>query len=326
MRILDQHDVMDLLPVERCIEAVEQAMVLSARGLMEQPLRSVFPAGEGRFGVMPGAARDGVFGAKLVSVFERGAAGDFQSHQGVVVIFDPASGFPTALIDAGAITAVRTAAATALATRVLARPDARVLAVIGAGAQAPLHIQALCAVRAFDEVRIWSRSTAAASVLAERMALPAGQARACPSLDEALSGADVVCTLTASRTPLFGASAIAPGTHVNLVGSSTADAREVESDLVQAGRLFVDLRAGVIAQGGEFRAARAEGLVDDDHILGEIGDVIDGRVAGRQHPSDMTLYKSLGLVAQDLFAAQAVLAAAERADRGVVVDFRSRRF
>ena len=303
MRMIDRDEVRQRLTYERCIPIVRAAMVAFSTGETRQLLRSIIPLGERRlFGIMPGAmAVDGPFGAKLISVFADNFARGRQSHQGVVVLFDPESGEPVCVAHAGEVTAIRTAAASAVATAALARPEASRLAILGYGEQAATHIRAIAQVRALEQVRVWGRSPERATAFAAAMSAETGIAvAASDDVRSAVADADIICTVSAAFDPILMGHWVQPGTHLNLVGSSHAGPAEVDNDLVVRSRFFVDSREGVLAQGGEFRRARDAGLISDDHIVAEIGEVLAGRVAGRQSPGQITAYKSLGHVVQDL--------------------------
>lgn len=321
MRILGLEDVRSHLTFDVCIPLMREAMSSLSRGETRQPLRSIVHMDAGRaFGVMPGAlSLNGVFGAKIVSVypdnFERGAP----SHQGAVMVFDPDTGALAALVHAGEVTRIRTAAASAAATDALARPEASVLAVLGYGEQAAAHVEAISRVRRLNEVRVWGRSVERAEAFARRMSgLIDTPVRAAPTVAQAVRGADIICTTTASAEPVLLSEVVADGAHVNLVGSSYAGPVEVDSALVRRGRYFADYAEGVRAQGSEFVIAKAEGLIDDAHLLGEIGQVFGGDLAGRVEAADVTLYKSLGHVVQDLAAARWLL---QQTDAGVSAAF-----
>lgn len=299
IRVISAAEVSERLTYDVVIPLVREAMQALSTGRTRQLLRGIIDLdGENAFGVMPGSLDGGAFGAKLVSVFPGNVARGGLSHQGLVMIFDPATGAPRAVVDAGVLTAIRTAAASAAATEALARLNADCLAVLGTGEQARRHIEALRAVRTFREVIVWGRDRARAELLAAEM-----DARVASSPREAVAQADIICTVTAASEPFLFAADVAPGTHINAVGSSRAGPAEIAGDLVVRSRFFADHRAGVLAQGAEFLNARAAGLIGDDHVLGEIGAVFAGTLPGRVTPTDVTLYKSLGSIVQDLACA-----------------------
>lgn len=306
MKFIDAETVRTRLTHAACIPLVREAMIAFSCGQTRQLLRSVIPLADGHmFGIMPGAlAADGVFGAKLVSVWPENFAAGKPSHQGVVVLFDPVSGAPSCVADAGAITAIRTAAASAVATDALARPDATRLTVLGYGEQAEGHVRAIAQVRNLREVRVWGRDQGRTTAFAERMTAETGlRVKAASDVEAAVDGADIVCTCTNAAEPILLGRWISPGTHLNLVGSSIAGPAEVDEALVAMSRFIADSRAGVLVQGAEFLRAKAAGRVDDDHVVAEIGEVLAGRVPGREHDTQVTAYKSLGHIVQDLAAA-----------------------
>jgi len=309
MRFIDRAEVSRRLTYEMCIPIIRSAMTKFSRGETKQLLRSIIPLSEGRvFGIMPGAmGTRGPFGAKLISVFHENSARGIQSHQGLVVLFDPSTGAPVCAVHAGEITAIRTAAASAVATDALARKDARRLALLGYGEQAKRHAQAMGKVRNLKSIVVWGRSLDRAHAFAEHMqtelAVPVAAVRA---VQDAVAEADIICTLTSSAEPILKGEWVRPGTHLNLVGSSYAGPVEVDNELVVRSRFFVDSREGVLNQGAEFLRAKAAGLIGDDHIVGEIGDVLASEIEGRRSPEEVTVYKSLGHIVQDLASAWAL--------------------
>ena len=314
MRYIDRDEVRRRLTYERCIPLVRQAMISFSAGETKQHLRTILPLSEGRlFGIMPGAlGAHAPFGAKLISVFHGNADRGIQSHQGLVILFDPESGAPVCTVHAGEVTAIRTAAASAVATDALARPDARRLAILGSGEQAGTHARAISKVRTLESIAVWGRSAEKSVVFAkalkEELDVPV---MAMPSVKKAVAEADMICTVTSSPEPILLCEWVRPGTHINVVGSSHAGPAEIDNELVVRSRFIADSREGVIAQGGEFLRAKAAGLVDDGHIVAEIGDVLSGKIEGRRNAREITIYKSLGHVAQDLAAAWALYSEAE---------------
>ena len=311
MRFIDREEVSRRLTYEVCIPIVREAMIAFSKGETKQLLRSIIPLSEGRlFGVMPGAmGGNGPFGAKLISVFQENFAKGKQSHQGLVLLFDPESGAPVCVVHAGEITAIRTAAASAVATDALARADARRVAILGYGEQAETHARAIRVVRPVESMTVWGRSPERAKAFAQRMEAELGIAvTAVADVETAVADADVICTVTTASQPILRGAWVKPGAHVNLVGSSYAGPVEVDHDLVARSRFVADSREGVLRQGAEFLAAKAAGLVGDEHIVAEIGQVLAGDVVGRRTPDEITAYKSLGHVVQDLASAWALYA------------------
>lgn len=309
MRVIEREEIARRLTYEACIPLVREAMVSFSGGRTRQLLRSIIPLARGHlFGVMPGAlGEDAAFGAKLISVYPENYANGRQSHQGLVVLFEPASGEPVCILHAGEITAIRTAAASAAATASLARPEAHRLAILGYGEQAATHIRALTQVRGITRVGVWGRSAERAAAFCERMQAELGLPVTSSCDPEALAGeADIVCTVTAAHEPVLKGAWVQPGTHINVVGSGVADPVEIDTELVARSRFIVDSREGVLKQGAEFLRAKAAGAIDDSHIVAEIGEVYAGKTPGREYASDITIYKSLGHVVQDLACAWAL--------------------
>jgi ornithine cyclodeaminase len=309
VRFIDRDEVARRLSYEICIPIVRDAMIAFSMGETKQTLRSIMTLGEERlFGIMPGAmGARAVFGAKLISVFPENFAKGVQSHQGVVVLFDPESGAPVCIVHAGEITAIRTAAASAVATDALARADASHLAILGYGEQAATHARAIGKVRALNAITVWGRSQQRATAFAARMQSELGLAvKAAPSAQAAVADADIICTVTPAHEPILKGAWVRPGTHVNIVGSSYAGPVEVDNDLVARARFIADSREGVLRQGAEFLSAKEAGLIDDDHIVAEIGEILAGKIEGRRSVGEITAYKSLGHIVQDLASAWAL--------------------
>jgi len=302
----DAARVEELLDYPGCIEAMRRAMIALSSGERPQPLRQIFTVGKDQmFGTMPGElAALSTFGAKLVSVFADPERPGCTRHQGVVVAYDGETGAVSCIADAEPITKIRTACATAAATDALARTDSEVLAIFGTGVQAEAHLHALPLVRQFREILLWGRSAEKTRAFAEQMSARIGRPiKTVSEGREAAAAADVICTVTSSREPVLLADWVKPGTHINLVGSSMLGPVEVDAALVAKARYVADYRPGVLAQGAELAAARDAGLVDDSHVIAEIGEVLAGRVRARENDEQITIYKSLGHVAQDLAAA-----------------------
>ena len=299
--IVSGEEVAEHLDYRTGIALMREAMAALSAGGTRQSLRTIIDLDGGRaFGVMPGAMDGGAFGAKLISVFPAATDGT-PSHQGVVTLFDPANGAPVAILDAAELTAIRTAAASAAATDSLAREDARRLAILGTGEQAFRHAEAMAEVRELDAVAIWGRSAEKAEALRSGLDAKLGcEVRVFGNVAAAVADADIICTTTAAPEPILSSAWVRDGTHVNAVGSSRAGPSEIDNELVRRARFFADHREGVIRQGGEFIRARDAGLIDETHILGEIGEVFAGTLPGRTGPEQVTLYKSLGSIVQDL--------------------------
>ena len=322
LRVIDQHTVRQILTYPACIPLMREAMMALSGGRTKQTLRQIIDLNGGRaFGVMPGAAEN-TFGAKIISVYPENFAKGIQSHQGAVLLFDPDTGALAALIQAGEVTAIRTAAATAAASNALARPDASRLAILGYGEQAREHAHAMVEVRTVSEIRLWGRSPDRAQALATRLEAELQRpVTVSASAREAVRDADLICTVSAAYEPILESAWVMDGAHVNLVGSSRDGPREVDDALVVRGRIFADHREGVLRQGAEVRHAIAAGLIGEDHVLGEIGEVMSGAKTGRQGPGDVTIYKSLGAVVQDLYAGWFIYGRAVAEGLGTVAAF-----
>jgi ornithine cyclodeaminase/alanine dehydrogenase-like protein (mu-crystallin family) len=320
LAIIGRETVRRHLTFARCIPAIRQAMIDLSLGRTRQTLRQIVPIDDrGLFGVMQGAlGAEAPFGAKILSVFPDNVRTGGQSHQGLVILFDRATGAPTHIVHAGEITAIRTAAASAVATDALARPDARRLAVLGTGEQARAHAAAICEVRPIERVVVWGRSTEKARLMASELeASLARPVTMAATPGEAVAGSDIICTTTAAPEPLLYDLDVPDGAHLNLVGSSYLGPREVDDALVARARFFADHRSSVLSQGAELRSAILAGLVGEDHLLAEIGDVLSGVALGRTSAREVTIYKSLGNIVQDLASAELVAALAERPTIGL---------
>ena len=314
---LSEEDVHRRLDYDGCIAAMREAMTNLSKDAREQPLRQITQLGSRRmFGLMPGLlpqSRD--FGAKLVSVFPDPASPSRSAHRGVVALFDGENGEVVCLADGAAVTHIRTGCTSAVATDALAKPEAESLALFGCGAQAQSHLHAITRIRTIRRVGIWSRRREPAEALAEEARSRFGvEAKAWTDAAALAGESDIICTVTGATEPILLGEWVRPGTHVNAVGSSFAGPREVDDSLVVASRYFVDYRRSAMAAAAEFLHARDAGLISDDHIAGEIGEVVAGTVAGRRSHDDITLFKSLGHIAQDLAAVRYALSATSKMD------------
>jgi ornithine cyclodeaminase/alanine dehydrogenase-like protein (mu-crystallin family) len=325
IRILNAAAVRALLPVDRCIDLMRQAMRLVAEERTIQPIRSgvIHPGGQGLMSMMPGWTGDPDWlGIKVLSVFPGNFGTGKPSHQGIVLLFDTRDGAPRAILDAREITAIRTAAATAAATDALARRDVRTLAIFGYGEQAHSHLEAVPRVRRFERALVWGRDPEKTRAFCRDAAAHTDlELVPVESAEEAATAADVLCTTTAAREPFYRADWLRPGQHLNVVGSSVPTTAEIDVETVARTRFFVDFRDSALALAGDFRRAREAGAVTDDHIAGSVGDVLTGRVPGRTSDRDITLFKSLGMVSEDLLSADAILREAERQGAGQLVDW-----
>lgn len=327
-RILTQAEVRRLLPMSVCIDLMADALATLARPGSNNPLRRGIrvPDTPRLLGLMPGyLAEPEALGLKAVAVFPENHGGTWDSHQGVVVLFETEHGRPIAIQDASEITAIRTAAVSAVATRLLAREDAGDLALIGSGVQARTHLEAMAQVRELRRVRVYSPTKAHREAFAAREGERHGLAvESVASARAAVEGADIVCTTTSAREPVLEGAWLAPGAHVNAVGSSIPAARELDSEAVVRSRVFVDRRESTLRESGDFLVPLREGRVGEEHLLAELGEVLTDAHGGRATPDEVTLFLSLGLAVEDLAAAHYVHARAEAEGVGVTVELGGR--
>jgi ornithine cyclodeaminase len=327
--IVDHNQVSKLLPMAECVTVMEETFKTLARGDAIQPLRQAvwLPEKRAALGLMPsylGSPRS--IGAKVVTFFPENRKTRFESHQGAVLLFDCENGQLLAMVDASSVTAIRTGAVSAAATKALARSDTPNLAILGSGAQASIHLEAMSAIRRLETVRVWSRSLDHAKRFAERETLLRGiPVEAVNRVEEAVADCQIICTTTASTSPILLGKWLKQGVHVNAIGASTPPFRELASDAVAKGRLFVDRRESIINEAEDFRIPRKEGLIGDDHIIGELGEVLLGKVAGRTSDNDVTIFKSVGLSTEDLAAAQYIYGKASATGVGSLLEFSSER-
>jgi ornithine cyclodeaminase/alanine dehydrogenase-like protein (mu-crystallin family) len=313
--IVNSRAVEETLSLARAIELVTLAMKELSAGLVTAPERTgMAVASEGKMVLMPGAmSHIQRFGIKTLSLFSTASERGLPGHQGIMLLFDGVSGRPLCAIDSHSITALRTAAASAVATRALSRSDSCSVALLGCGSLARLHIEAMLQVRSIDCIYVWSRARDKAQAFAAQMAHRlSANVKVVDSVQAAIESADIICTLTGADVPLVKGKWLRPGQHLNLVGASTRASREVDDETVARGYYVADCRSHVLEQAGEFRHALKGGYVGENHIAGEIGEILNGSKAGRSHPSMITIYKSLGHVAQDLRVADGIFAQLDR--------------
>lgn len=322
MRVLNAEDVTRLLTMDDCIDAMDRAMRSLARDDVAVPPRLIMPLIDdtGLLFVMPGSSRT-IYGAKVIGLRPDNPRRGRPTIQGFVALFDPETGTPLAIVDGGTITGMRTAAASGLATRELARPDAKSHGVFGTGVQAASHIDAVAAVRDIDEVVVWGRSKEKAQALAQAEAERTGLSiRAAEDPKEA-AACDVVSTVTGASGPILEGAWLTPGAHVNLVGAHSPTTREADSAAITRAGVFVETLEAALREAGDILIPIEEGVFSKEAIRGTIGEVLLGLCPGRTEPNQITLYKSLGNTAQDLFAANAIFERALAADAGVEIDW-----
>lgn len=323
MRIINRQEVERLLPMAECIDVMADAMRATSGGAVAIPPRLFTPLadGSGSLGLMPASTLDpAYFGAKVISLRFDNPARGLPTVQGYVSLFDHETGRPVALIEGSSVTAIRTAAASGLATRELARQDAGTHGIFGTGVQAVTHIDAVSCVRDIRRVVVWGRDADKTRRFAEQQAERTGHEVVATDDPAEAAACDIVSTVTAATQPVLSGEWLQPGCHLNLVGVHTPEAREVDTRAIERARVYVDLLESAMNEAGDILIPVGEGAIDEGHILGEIGQVLAGAVPGRTAGSDITLYKSLGIAAQDLFAAARIHARAVELGAGVEVD------
>lgn len=323
--ILDSAQIHDLLRMEDCIESMAGALSALARGEVFQPLRMIArpPDARGLLGLMPAhrAGEEGAFGLKAICVFPGNPAQGKDAHQGVVMLFSRETGELLALMNASEITAIRTAAVSAVATRLLARKDAETLAIIGAGVQARTHLKALSLVRSIKRARVACRNFEHAQQLADEMKANSFPIEPVRTNEEAVRDADLIVTATSSMEPVINKDWISPGAHINAIGTHSPNSREVDGATMGVARIFVDRRESALNEAGDYLLAAQEGLVTPDSILAELGELLIGAKSGRSSDTEITLFKSLGLAIEDVACADYLYKKATSNSLGTYVDF-----
>jgi len=324
--VLDSRQIRALLPMTECIELMADALTALARGEVFQPLRTIIrpPEARGLLGLMPAfrAGERGAFGMKAICVFPGNPAMGKDAHQGAVMLFSRETGEMLALMNASEITAIRTAAVSAVATRLLAREDAQQLAIIGAGVQARTHLAALAAVRTIKHARIACRNIEHAEELARELqpqfSFPIEPVQ---TNEEAVRDAELIVTATSSLEPVINKDWISPGAHVNAIGTHSPNSREIDGATMAAARVFTDRRESVLNEAGDYLLAAKEGLVTPESIQGEIGELLIGTKSGRTSATEITLFKSLGLAIEDVASANYLYNKAQAQNAGTWVNF-----
>ncbi len=321
--VINAVEVRQLLPMAACMDAMEGALKKLGRGEAQNPLRSFtwLPEKRGILGAMP-ALTDEAMAIKVITVMPGNHGTLYDSHMGAVILFDAQYGRPLALMDATEITAIRTAAVSGVATRTLAREDAGDLAILGAGVQGRSHLRAMLEARPVRRVRVWSRSEANRSDFvrwaSEELDV---EVEAMENAQSAVTGADLICTATATTLPILEGTWLSPGAHINAVGAATPGARELDSAAMALVSHFVDRRESTLDESGDYLIALQEGAIGDNHIRAELGEVLLGSAPGRRSDDEITLFNSLGLAVEDLAAAQLVYQEAQGQGLGTSVEF-----
>jgi len=324
LRVLSRAEVIRALPMPAAIEAVKSAYAAVSAGQAAMPLRSHLSAAQdGLVLTMPAyLAPQRALAIKVVSIYPHNPERGLPRIHALVTVLDAETGQPVAVLDGGALTAIRTGAASGAATDVLARPEARTLAVIGCGVQARRQLEAVCAVRPIESILIYDINRAAAEQFAAEMAeTTSARIAVSDSADAAVSVADVVCAATTSQQPVFSGAVLKPGTHINGVGSFTPDMREVDTLTLQRSLIVVDSREAIMNEAGELIHALKSGAIASEAVQTELGEIINGDKPGRTRADQITFFKSVGLAAQDAAAAALVLRAAEQHGLGTQVDW-----
>jgi len=315
--------------MDECMDVMAGALTTLAKGGAILPLRPLMriPQKAGILGMMPAYMETpDALGVKVITVFNGNHGTEYDSHQGVVLLFEADHGSIVAVIDASSVTAIRTAAVSGVATRLLARSDAHDLCILGSGVQARTHLEAMLVARPVTRVRVWSRNADSAHAFAQAASQRHGVAvEPMDSAKKAAEGADIICTTTSSREPILEGAWISPGTHINAVGSSTSTARELDSAAVVRAKLYVDRRESAVNEAGDFLIPKSEGVITDAHIRAELGELLVGLHKGRESDDEITLFKSLGLAVEDVAAAHHIYARAVERGVGTSVEMGGKR-
>jgi len=324
--IVNKNEIKDAITMLGCIELMEDLFVKLEEGIADNPLRKamVLPnKNGGLLSMMPGYnSQKNIMGIKTVSVYPENADIGLESHQGTVTLFDSTNGIPLAIMDASQITSIRTAAVSAVATKALANKNSKVLAIIGSGVQAASHIEAMNTILDLDEIRVWSRNKKNVEIFIKnqrkKYSIPFIHAH---SISDALENADVVCTTTSSNEPLIFSNHLTRGMHINAVGSSVKNAREFDGNAMKLSKFYVDKIESTLNESGDFLLAKKEGIINDKHIKGTIGEVLINNINGRESKNDITLFKSLGLAIEDISTAFYIYEKYKKNNEGHWIEF-----
>lgn len=324
MKIITESMVEQHLSMPACIDAMRTAMIAVSKGDTHLPIRQFMPIenAPGKMAIMPGVIGDPwCFGIKLVCKYVREPDSPYGTHVGMVLVFDAEHGLPLAMVEGSSLTSIRTAAASAMATDLLAKKDASNLLIVGCGEQARRHILAMLAVRDLSSIKVWGRDPARTAAFAAKVSDAIGRdVVAMDSLEQAAGEADLICTTTSAKEPVLFGDWISAGTHINLVGSAIPTTAEADTRLVQRSKFVCDYRPAADAAAGEYLAALKAGAVTEDHIIAEIGEIASGDKTGRASEQDITVYKSLGVSAQDLAAAHILYQLSESHKFGLEIE------
>ena len=316
---------MDSITMEECITVMENIFIQLEEDQAFNPLRSamLIPGENGLLSMMPGYVnKQDIMGIKSVSVYPENANIGLESHQGSVTLFNALNGTPLAIMDAGQITAIRTAAVSGLATRILAKKNSKILAILGSGIQARTHIEAMTTILNLEEIRVWSKNKKNAKKLVEEQRKKYAISF-CPfdTVNEAIYNADIICTTTAAVEPILQGKYLMQGVHINAVGSSVRNTRELDGFAIKLSKLYVDKIESTINESGDFLMAKQEGTIDDNHIIGTLGEILTKQKKGRNNTNDITLFKSLGLAVEDIATAFFIYDKYVKSNKGNWVEF-----
>ncbi len=327
--IVNQEEVRRIFPMGECIEVMAEAFESLAKGKIAQPLRTIMGVQGGNvLAMMPSYNEDiKSLGAKIITVFPGNHGTEFDAHQGIVLLYEASHGSLKAIIDATAITGIRTAAVSAVATRILANPGTRSLAILGAGTQGRAHFEAMRLLFDFERVHVWDVFPEAAKKFAGSESKRTGlDVRYAATAEEAVVDHDLICTTTPAKEPILMGRWLKPGAHINAIGACTPLVRELDTQAVLGSRLFIDRMESTQREAGDFIIAKNEGAIDDSHIKGELGDLVAGTIKGRQSREEITLFKAVGLAMQDLASANYIYGKARKTGVGVEVEIGGRHF
>ena len=306
MKVLDQEYVTKYLDMEACIDLMENVFRQVEQEACTQYLRTAIELpNHNILGVMPGYFESGYFGAKILSVYPMNGRDGYPSHQGQILLFEKKHGQIKAVVDAMSVTRIRTGAASAAASRLLARPDSTHLALLGSGEQADSHLEAMLKCFPIDIVTVWSPTEKHAEQVATKNSAKYNvKVDACKDAKDAVEDADIICTLTPSKTPVLEGTWVKPGTHINAVGACSLQSRELDSALTKSARFYGDNRESVMKESGDFLIPLQEGRIEETHFLGTIGQILTGKCQGRTSDKEITIFESLGMAVEDLACAE----------------------
>ncbi len=311
IKYLSSREVYEKLDMDSCIGLMEEVFAALSNGEVENVVRSMLNTGEGGLlGIMPGLIPSKhAIGAKLITIFHDNYLQGLPSHQGIVAVYDTTNGTLKGICDGTSITAIRTGAVSAVATKYMSRPESTRLALLGSGVQAGTHLDAISRVRDIKEVTVWSNSLESMNSFIDKYSkkYPDMTIKGCETAQEAVKDADIICTVTPSHTPVLKGEWVKAGTHINAVGACARPDRELDSECVRKSKLICDAYSSCMAEAGDYLIPLREGVFGEDHLLGDLGGVVTGKVAVRTSDEDITCFEALGLAAEDVICADWLL-------------------